>query len=296
MTIQEVNIERAYKQLIAKKFDEVQMMNRKWFLLSLLFIAFGIILTACSSTASEERKDLVLGATVPYSDMLKDGVVPQLEKKGYNVEVKEFNDYVQPNIALDNGDLDANLFQHKVYLENFNKERNLELIDIISVPTAPIGIYSEKYGSLEEIEEGSTVAIANDPTNLARGLTVIRDAGLIELKEEINPVNATVNDVKENPKQLTFNEVDAAQLPRSLESVDFAAINGNFAVAAGLDLTAAIYRDVIPDEIQNRIVVRADDKDNQVSKDIIEAVESEEFAKVIAEKFAGFHKPKWMEE
>lgn len=140
------------------------------------------------------------------------------------------------------------------------------------------------------------MAIANDPTNLARGLTVARDAGLIELKDDINPVNATVNDVLSNPKNLKFHEVDAAQLPRSLESVDLAAVNGNFAVAAGLDLTTAIYRDQIPEEIQNRIVVRKEDKDAQMAKDIIEAIESEEFAKVIEENFKGFHKPEWMGE
>ncbi|MDQ0268833.1 MetQ/NlpA family ABC transporter substrate-binding protein [Cytobacillus purgationiresistens] len=269
-------------------------MKKIW--LTFILVGFVIGLSACSSATSEEKRKLVFGATVPYSDMLKEGVVPILEKKGYSVEVKEFNDYVQPNIALDSGDLDANLFQHKVYLENFNKEKGLELIDVVSVPTAPIGIYSVQYGSLDEIKEGSTVAIANDPTNLARGLTVLRDAGLLKLAEEINPVTVTVKDIEDNPKNLKFHEVDAAQLPRSLESVDLAAVNGNFAVAAGLDLTTAIYRDQIPDEIQNRIVVRDGDKDQQFVKDIIESVESKEFLQVIDKHFQGFHKPKWMEE
>ncbi|WP_461610516.1 MetQ/NlpA family ABC transporter substrate-binding protein [Cytobacillus kochii] len=269
-------------------------MRKVWLLFFVLICC--TVLSACGASGSsgEEKKEMVLGATVPYSDMLKQGVAPLLEEKGYKVEVKEFNDYVQPNIALDSGDLDGNLFQHKVYLENFNSEKGMDLVDIISVPTAPIGIYSEKFNSLEEVKDGSTMAIANDPTNLARGLTVARDAGLIELKDDINPVNATVNDVLSNPKNLKFHEVDAAQLPRSLESVDLAAVNGNFAVAAGLDLTTAIYRDQIPEEIQNRMVVRKEDKDAQMAKDIIEAIESEEFAKVIEENFKGFHKPEWM--
>lgn len=126
-------------------------MRKVWLLFFVLTCC--TVLSACGTSGSsgEEKKEMVLGATVPYSDMLEQGVAPLLEEKGYKVEVKEFNDYVQPNIALDSGDLDGNLFQHKVYLENFNTEKGMDLVDIISVPTAPIGIYSEKFNSLEEV-------------------------------------------------------------------------------------------------------------------------------------------------
>lgn len=257
------------------------------------------LLAGCGAkeeAAAGSKKELTFGATVPYSEMLEKGVVPHLEEKGYSVKVTEFQDYVQPNISLGNGSLDANLFQHKVYLEGFAKENNLDLVDVIPVPTAPIGIYSEKYTSIDEIKDGSTVAIANDPANTARGLTVLRDAGLITFNDAVDPLKASVKDVRENPKNLQFHEVEAAQLPRSLQSVDLAAVNGNFAVSAGLDLTQALYLDKIPDEIQNRVVIRTEDLDEQFVKDIIEAVESEEFLAVIDKDFQGFHKPKWMTE
>jgi D-methionine transport system substrate-binding protein len=263
--------------------------------ISILFIVF---LTACGSTessSSEENKELVLGATVPYSDMLTKGVKPLLEEKGYKVEITEFNDYVQPNLSLSSGSLDANLFQHKVYMDAFAKEHNLALSEVITVPTAPIGVYSKKYTSLDEIEDGSTVAIANDPTNLARGLTVLSDAGVITFDETVDPLRVTVKDIKENPKNLQFKEIEAAQLPRSLESVDLAAINGNFALAAKLDLTTALALDKLPANIQNRVVVRSEDLDQQFVKDIKEIIESEEFRKVIDEEFKGFSKPDWMD-
>lgn len=264
-------------------------------LISILLIG---VLAACgsdeSSTSPDENKKLVLGGTIPYSDMLEKGVKPYLEEKGYTVEIKEFNDYIQPNLALKNGSLDANLFQHKVYMDAFAKENDMELTSVITVPTAPIGVYSNKYKTLEEIEDGSTVAIANDPTNLARGLTVLRDNGLIEFDSEVDPLRASEKDITSNPKNLKFTPVEAAQLPRTLESVDLAAINGNFAISAGLDLTKALARDKLPEEIINRVAVLTEDKDEQFVKDIKEAIESEQFKKVIEEDFQGFHKPDWM--
>jgi D-methionine transport system substrate-binding protein len=266
-------------------------------LVSVLSIIFIIFLSACNSTessSSSEEKEIVLGATVPYSDMLEKGVKPLLEKKGYKVEVKEFNDYVQPNLSLGSGSLDGNLFQHKVYMEAFAKEHNLELSEVITVPTAPIGIYSEKFKTLDEISEGSTVAIANDPTNLARHLKVLNDAGVITFSESADPLRATVKDIKENPKKLKFKEIEAAQLPRTLGSVDVVAINGNFAIAAGIDLTSALAVDKLPADFLNRIIVRTEDLDKQFVKDIKEAVESKEFRKVIDTDFKGFTKPEWL--
>jgi D-methionine transport system substrate-binding protein len=265
-------------------------------LLSLFSIVFMIVLSACNSESSTttEKKEIVLGATVPYSDMLEKGVKPLLEKKGYKVEITEFNDYVQPNLSLGSGSLDGNLFQHKVYMEAFAKEHKLELTDVITVPTAPIGIYSEKYKSLDEIQDGSTVAIANDPTNLARHLKVLNDAGVITFSDSVDPLRATVKDIQNNPKNLKFKEIEAAQLPRTLGSVDLAAINGNFAISAGLDLTTALAVDQLPEDFINRIVVRTEDLDQQFVKDIKEAVESDEFLKVIESDFKGFTKPQWM--
>ncbi|WP_416730082.1 MetQ/NlpA family ABC transporter substrate-binding protein [Fictibacillus sp. JL2B1089] len=252
------------------------------------------VLAGCGVSGEKESKKITLGATVPYSDMLEKGVKPYLEKKGYSVEVKEFNDYVQPNISLKSGSLDANLFQHKVYMDAFSEENDMKLASVITVPTAPIGIYSKKYKSIDEIKPGSTVSLANDPTNLARGLTVLRDNGLIEIDSSANPLKVSEKDVTKNPKNLKFQPVEAAQTPRTLDSVDLAAVNGNFALSSGLDLKDALVKDKLPEEIINRIVVLDKDKNSQLAKDLKAAVESDSFKKVIQSDFEEFHKPDWM--
>jgi D-methionine transport system substrate-binding protein len=226
--------------------------------------------------------------------MLEKGVKPYLEEKGYNVEIKEFNDYVQPNISLKSGSLDANLFQHQVYMDAFSEENDMKLSSVVTVPTAPIGIYSNKYKSLKDIKSGSTVALANDPTNLARGLTVLRDNGLIEIDSKANPLRISEKDVTKNPKKLKFQPVEAAQTPRTLESVDLAAVNGNFAISSGLKLEDALVKDKLPDEIINRIVVLEEHKGSKLAKDLKAAVESDEFKKVADEEFEEFHRPEWM--
>ncbi|QKS71194.1 hypothetical protein FLK61_31260 [Paenalkalicoccus suaedae] len=268
-------------------------------LLLLPTVATFSLLAACGSDESEasnEYGELTLGATIPYSDMLEAGVKPYLEDLGYEVTITEFTDYIQPNLSLDRGDLDANLFQHLVYMEAFAEEHSLELHDVITVPTAPIGVYSNVYDSIDDIEPGSTVALANDPTNLARGLTVLRDNGLIEIDDSADPLRVTENDVKDNPLDLNFHPVEAAQLPRTLDSVELAAVNGNFAISAGFDLTTALFRDEIPADIINRVVVTEERADEQFVKDIIAAVESDEFREVIESDFQGFHHPDWMNE
>jgi len=266
----------------------------------LLFLALLVVgvLSACGSdegsATSEEKKELNIGATIPYSDMLEKAVKPILEGKGYTVTITEFTDYIQPNIALVNGSLDANLFQHKVYMDAFAKENDMELSSVITVPTAPIGIYSTKYKSLDEIQDGSVVALANDPTNLSRGLTVLKENGLIDFSEDVDPLRASEKDVTSNPKNLVFQPIEAAQLPRALESVDLAAINGNFAISAGLDLTTALVLDKMPADIVNRVVVETKNIDEKYVQDIKDAVESEAFKKVIEEEFQGFHRPDWL--
>ncbi|PWA10061.1 hypothetical protein DCC39_11735 [Pueribacillus theae] len=242
-----------------------------------------------------EKTELKFGATAgPYSDMISKAIKPLLEEKGYKIEVVEFSDYVQPNIALDNGSLDVNMFQHKIYLDNFVKEHNLELSDLITIPTVPIGLYSNKIKSIEEIQDGSTIAIPNDPTNLARALLMLQDADLITISDHVEPLKASEKDVKDNPKNIKFQPVEAAQLPRTLESVDLAAINGNFALAAKMNLLDALVLENIVPEYQNLIAVRTADLDAQFTKDIKEVVESPEFEEIIDKDFQGYSKPDWM--
>ncbi|WP_121615560.1 MetQ/NlpA family ABC transporter substrate-binding protein [Virgibacillus halodenitrificans] len=266
-----------------------------WACTALLLI---LVVAGCGKDAAgsnEETKKIQFGATVgPYSDMVTKAIAPLLEEKGYEVANQEFTDYVQPNKALHNGDLDANLFQHKIYMEAFAKENNMELSEVIIVPTAPMGLYSEKYSSIDEIEEGSQIAIANDPTNLARTLGMLEDEGLITISDKVDALTASVKDIIGNPKNLKFVEVEAAQLPRLVESEDLSAVPGNYALAAEMDLMDALALEDMPDDYRNRVVINTKDVDKQFAKDIKEVIESEDFEKIIDEKFQGFGKPKWM--
>jgi D-methionine transport system substrate-binding protein len=179
-------------------------------------------------------------------------------------------------------------------MDAFAKEKGLELSEVIIVPTAPMGIYSNEFASLDEIKEGSTIAIPNDPTNLARTLLMLEDAGLITIDENIDPLKASEKDVKDNPKGLKFQPVEAAQLPRTVDSVDLATVPGNYALAAKMNLLDALFLENMPDDYRNRVVVNTKDLDSQFAKDIKGIVESADFEKVIDEEFKGFGKPQWM--
>lgn len=267
----------------------------------LIVAASALALAACGSeeneTTGEPSKDIKLGATAgPFSDMLKQAIVPGLEEKGYTVELVEFSDYIQPNIALDGGDIDANLFQHSIYLENFSKENNMDLSGLIVVPTAPMGIYSNQFDTLEDIEDGATIAIPNDPVNAARALQILEDQGLVEVDPEVDDLKISERDVITNKKNLVFQPIEAGQLPRAVEGSDLSAVPGNFALAAEMDLLDALALENMPDQYRNLVAVKAENEDSELANDIIGIVESEEFEKVIDENFEGFGKPQWMTE
>jgi D-methionine transport system substrate-binding protein len=279
---------------------------KKW--LSALILLFVVgFLAACGSTessseettgseeATEESKEIKFGATSgPYSDMVTKAIKPGLEELGYEVEVVEFSDYIQPNKALDGGDIQANLFQHTIYLENFEKENNMDLTALISVPTAPMGIYSNTFKSIDEITDGATITLPNDPTNAARALNTLVDEGLITISEDADPLTVSENDVVENPKNLKFQPLESGQLPRSVESADLAAVPGNFALAASMNLLDALALENMLDPYRNVVAVSAKNEDSQLAKDLKAVVESEEFEKIIDEEFQGFGKPEWM--
>ncbi|MCQ6274501.1 hypothetical protein JMM81_05890 [Bacillus sp. V3B] len=277
---------------------------KKWFIGFILLIAVAV-LAACGGNDNEESgdttdqgtetKEIQFGATAgPYSDMITKAIKPGLEAKGYTVKVVEFSDYIQPNNALDNGDIDANLFQHTIYLENFAKQNNMDLTALISVPTAPMGIYSEKYTSLNEVEDGATIAIPNDPTNAARAFNTLQDEGLITISESADPLTVSEKDIVANKKNLEFQPIEAGQLPRAIESADLSAVPGNFALAASMDLLSALALENMLDPYRNIVAVKAENEDSQLAQDIQAVVESDEFEKIIDEEFAGFGKPTWM--
>lgn len=241
------------------------------------------------------KKALTIGATAGSNfDQLKWGIVPQLEKKGYQVKLVEFNDYVQPNNALAQGSLDANFFQHLVYLKKFAADQKLDLVDIVSGPIAPLGIYSTKRKALEEVRDGDRVTLPNDPANLARALTMLQANGLIKIKDGIDPLRASERDVAENPHKLKFIPLEAAQLPRSLGDAEYAVVTGNFAISSGLKLKEAVKLEKTPDYYLNVVAVKRADKDAPWAKDIAEAFRSKEFNAVVDQRFPGYAKPDFL--
>lgn len=221
-------------------------------LITTLALSLGLI--ACGktnelkTTTDVPPKDIIVGVCAgPYGDMFKDAIQPSLEEKGYKVTIKEFSDYVQPNKALANKEIDLNMFQHSVYLEKFATGNNLKLTAIAEIPTAGMGIYSNKVKSLDELKEGALVTIPDDPTNLTRALKVLEATGLITIDHKVENSIATEKDLSENPKKLEFKLIEAPQLPRTLDSADLAVINGNFAIAAALNPSEALYNEKLSD-------------------------------------------------
>ncbi len=189
--------------------------------------------TTAAGSATASKGKIVVGASItPHAEILKvAGEV--LAKQGYELEVKEFTDYVQPNLALESGEIDANYFQHQPYLDDFNAKNNTHLVSLAAVHYEPFAIYPGKSNDLNNIADGTQIAVPNDATNEARALLLLQAQGFITLKDGVG-VEATVKDIAENPHNIKIVEIDAAQLARSLQDVDFAAVNGNYALQAEL--------------------------------------------------------------
>ena len=242
----------------------------------LLLAAALFIATASAAFAADK---LIVGASpFPHGEILK-VVAPLMEKEGFPIEIKEFNDYVTPNIALNDGSLGANYFQHIPYLENMVREQKLDLVWVAKVHIEPIGLYSKKIKAASEIKDGDTIAIPNDPTNCARALHLLEKAGLIKVKEgEL----VTARDITENAKKLKIVELEAAQLPRTLDDTAASVINTNFAVEAGLvPARDAIVIEGAESPYVNIVAVRAADVDKPEIKALVKVINSPEVAKFI---------------
>ena len=252
-------------------------------------------LTGCGN--KKETKDITIGVCAgPYGEMVKQAISPILEEKGYKVKVTEFSDYVLPDKALANGEIDANLMQHTVYLEKFASDNKLDIKKVISVPTAGAGIFSNSIKSLKDLKNGDTVGIPNDPSNLARALGILAKENVITLKSGIDDTKATENDIASNPKNLKFKTLDAAQISRNLYSLAIGVIHRNYAYAANLDFGDALAVETLAEGYKNVIAVKGDDIDSQLGKDLKSAVESKEFYEAITKKdskFKDFQKPEW---
>ncbi len=247
--------------------------------------------SSANSTNTEELKPIKVGASsTPHAEIL-DQVKDDLTDEGYDLQVQIFDDYIQPNVALDTGDLDANYFQHITYLNNFNEERGTDLQAVADIHFEALGIYPGKVKSLEELKNGAQIAVPNDATNEARALLLLESAGLIKLKDNTD-ISTTLKDITENPKNLDIVELEASQIPRSLEDVDIAVVNGNYAVEAGFNAK----EDALAFEEQdspsaksyvNVIAVKNGNEDNEGVQALIRALQTDKVKKYIEENYQG---------
>ena len=247
--------------------------------------------TAEETTASSgELQKIVVGASpAPHAEILK-AANDVLKEKGYELEIKEYVDYIQPNLALESGDLDANYFQPLPYLESFNKENGTNLVSAGAIHYEPFGVYAGKTTSLDELQDGATIAVPNDTTNEARALLLLEAQGLIKLKEDAG-LTATKNDIVENPKNLQLYEVEAAQLPRVIGDVDVAVINGNYAIEAGYKVSDALAVEasdsLAATTYGNVVAVRAGEENDPAIQALIEALTSDEVKAFIESTYDG---------
>ena len=237
------------------------------------------------------KAEIVIGTTVgDFGDMVKNSVKPQLEQQGYQVKLVEFSDYIRPNKALADGDIDINVFQHKPYLDTFKKENNIDIVEAFQVPTAPLGLYAGKVADLKQVKDGATVAAPNDPSNFARALVMLNELGWVTLKANIDPLTASKNDIAQNPKNIKLVELEAAQLPRARSDVDFAVINGNYATSSGMKLTEALFQEPSYAYV-NWSAIRSKDKDAKWVKDVTNAYNSDAFKQYAHKTFPGYKYP-----
>lgn len=267
-------------------------------LLLLVTILVMAVLTVAGCGGSDAKKaekpaggdkkvTLKIGATpVPHAEILN-FIKPALAKEGVDLQIIEFTDYVKPNMALADKELDANFFQHSPYLEKFAKDRNLPLVSLGKVHIEPMGIYSKKLKDVKAIADGGKVAIPNDPTNGGRALAILAKAGLITMKDGVG-VNGTVADVTANPKHLQFVEVEAALLPRSMDDVDLSVINSNFAMEAKLNpVKDSLFTEAKDSPYANIIAIRKGDEKRPELQKLMKALTSPEVKKFIEDKYKG---------
>ena len=253
-------------------------------------IAAATLTLALAVPAAAEGTIKVAASPTPHAEIL-DAAKEILAEEGWDLEVTEFEDYVQPNLVVESGDFDANYFQHVPYLESFNEEKGTHLVDAGDIHYEPFGIYPGTKSSLDELEDGDTIAVPNDTTNEARALLLLQDNGVLTLKEGAG-LTATVNDIESTTKDIKIQELEAAQVPRVLGEVAFAVINGNYAVEAGLSVAddAIAYESSDSEAAKtyvNIIAVKEGNEDNEGIVALVDALKSDEIKDFINETYNG---------
>ncbi len=247
------------------------------------FFAVASVFAGGSKEASSKESAVIkVGATPDPHAVLLNLIVDDLAAEGYTLKVVEFTDYVTPNTALESGELDANYFQHKPYLESFNTEQGTHLVSAGGIHVEPLALYSRKYSALSDIPNNATVAIPNDPTNEGRALLLLQSAGLITLKENAG-LEAVPSDIASNPKNLRFREIEAATLPRVLQDVDAAVINGNYAIPAGLIATRdGLFVEGADSPYVNVIAVKEGRENEPAIQALVKALKSEKVREYVS--------------
>ena len=246
--------------------------------------------TAPAETTSLEGTTLKVGASpTPHAEILA-VVKDLLAEEGITLEIVEFTDYIQPNLAVEEGEIDANYFQHITYMNNFNAENGTHLASVAEIHYEPFGLYAGTTASLDELQDGATIGVPNDPTNGGRALLLLQEQGLITLKEDVG-LEPTVLDIAENPHNYQIEELEAAQLPRSLDSLDLAVINGNYAIQAGLNVADALAIEsaegTAGTAYVNVLAVAEDRVDDPAIQALADALKSDEVKTFIDETYGG---------
>ena len=259
------------------------------FLACSIALSLAVGLSGCGAQKQGPVKEgsIVVGASPSPHAQILEAVSEQLAQKGYQLEIKEFTDYIMPNTALEDGELDANFFQHQPYLTDFNEKNGTKLVSAAAIHFEPLGIYGGKTADLADLPEGAQIAVPNDTTNEARALWLLQAQGIIEVDEQAG-LEATKQDITSNPKNVEIVEMEAAQLPRVLADVDFAVINGNYAVAAEIADQVLVTEDKDSEaakQYANIVAVREGDENREDIKALVEALQSDEVKAYIEKTF-----------
>ncbi len=275
------------------------MKLKKWIVAALAIVTTVGLLAGCGADASKsvapaEKNEIIVGINPGYGDQIMDVVKQEAAKQGLKVNVKAFNDYITPNQALANGDIDLNVYQHQPFLDAFNAKNGTNIVSIGKTYLAPLALYSHKYKKVADIPDGSTIAIPNDPTNGSRALEILQKANLIKLDPKKDPMKVTVQDIVDNPHHFKISELEAAQLPRSLDDTAASVINAGYAISIGLNSARdglAVEADTSP--YVNIIAARAQDKDNPTYQKFVKIFQSQAMKDYINKQFDKALIPVW---
>jgi D-methionine transport system substrate-binding protein len=259
-------------------------------------VTFATLAGAALRAETPAKPELKVGFVPgPYIDEFKVGVAPELLKKGYRISYVEFSAGMEANNAVFKGEIDADVMQHTIFLNSYNERQQTDLVGIVHVPTPPMGLYSKKHAPGTPIKPGATVAVPNDPVNLQRALWILRDLGLIEIRDS-KPVDVSELDVIKNPGGIKIVPLEAAQAPRALDDVDFAAIQGNFAIYSGLKLTNAFALEKMSTPYINVVAVKRGNAEAAWARDIVDGYKSTTFkAAILSDRFYdGFTLPDYL--